>query len=153
MVTSHAMCVRSASSARFEVAQIVRAHAAQLQQQHIVSPEQQQVLRALSQCRTAALGGHLQVCQRCGHQQPRYNSCRNRHCPKCQSLAQYRWLKARVERILPVHHFHVVFTLPAELRPLVMANRRCLYDLLFKTAPQALLQLGLDSKRLERRSC
>ena len=136
------------SRPRFEVAQIVRAHGAQLQQQQGLSLEQQQVLRALSQCRTAALGGHLQVCRQCGHEQPRYNSCRNRHCPKCQALAQYRWLKARVARILPLHHFHVVFTLPAELRPLVMFNRRLLYGLLLSAAPHTLLTLGHDSKRL-----
>ena len=148
MPAKHAKCVRPCRGARFEVAQIVRAHSAQLQQQQGLSREQQQVWRALSHCRTAALGGHLQVCRQCGHERPRYNSCRNRHCPKCQALAQYRWLKARVARILPVHHFHVVFTLPAELRPLVMFNRRLLYGLLLSAAPHTLLTLGQDSKRL-----
>lgn len=89
-----------------------------------MSLEQRQVLAALAACRTVALGGHVQLCTGCGHRQPQYNSCRNRHCPKCQSLAQHRWLEERKLRILPVHHFHVVFTLPAELRPVVLRNRR-----------------------------
>jgi hypothetical protein len=75
-------------------------------------------LREIALCRTAALGGHLDRCTACGHERPSYNSCRNRHCPKCQSLAQHRWLEARRERLLPVHYFHVVFTLPSELRDL-----------------------------------
>ena len=148
MPVQHAKCARSWSGRRFEVAQIVRAHSAQLEQQQGLSLEQRQVLRAISHCRTAALGGHLQVCRQCGHEQPRYNSCRNRHCPKCQALAQYRWLNARVARILPVHHFHVVFTLPAELRPLVLFNRRLLYGLLLASAAHTLLTLGRDPKRL-----
>lgn len=102
----------------------------------------------MAACRTAALGGHLQQCNGCGHQQPQYNSCRNRHCPKCQALAQHRWLQSRSTRILPVHHFHVVFTLPAELRPLVLRNRRVLYALLFEVASMTLLELGADPKRL-----
>lgn len=106
------------------------------------------MLRAIMACRTAELGGHLQVCDDCGNQQPQYNSCRNRHCPKCQALAQFRWLQARKERILPVHHFHVVFTVPAELRALFLQNRRLLYGLLFDTAPQTLLSLATDPKRL-----
>lgn len=133
---------------RFEVATIARAHGAAVLERHGLGPEQRQALRAMTRCRTAALGGHLQVCDGCGHSRPSYNSCRNRHCPKCQSLAQHRWLKARQQRILPTHHFHVVFTLPAELRPLVMNNRRALYGLLFATAPACLLQLGLDPARL-----
>lgn len=136
------------TGARYEVAQIVRGHAARLQERHNVTAEHRAVLRAIAACRTAALGGHLQVCGHCGHQRPHYNSCRNRHCPKCQALAQYRWLQARVVRILPVHHFHVVFTLPAELRALFLHNRRRLYALLFEAAPGALLQLAMDPRRL-----
>lgn len=134
--------------ARYEVAQIARAHSQQLMEEHPVTSEQKAVLRAIIACRTAALGGHLQLCAQCGYQRPHYNSCRNRHCPKCQALAQRRWLQARTERILPVHHFHVVFTLPAELRALLLHNRSRLYALLFETAPQALLQLGADKKHL-----
>jgi hypothetical protein len=136
------------NGARYEVAQIVRAHAARLQERHCITAEHKAVLRAIAACRTVALGGHLQVCERCGHQRPHYNSCRNRHCPKCQALAQHRWLVARTARILPVHHFHVVFTVPAELRALFLLNRSRLYALLFEAASQALLQLGMDPKRL-----
>lgn len=131
----------------YELAQIVRDHAGQLRPESL-SAEQRQVLAAIAACRSAALGGHVQLCAGCGFRQPRYNSCRNRHCPKCQSLAQHRWLEARKERILPVHHFHVVFTLPAELRPVVLRNRRSLYALLFEAASQTLLELGSDPKRL-----
>ena len=131
---------------RYEVAQVVRACASTIADR--LSAEQKSVLRAIMACRTAELGGHVQICDDCGHQQPQYNSCRNRHCPKCQALAQYRWLQARKERILPVHHFHVVFTVPAELRALFLQNRRLLYALLFETAPQTLLALGADRKRL-----
>lgn len=147
MTHSPGACAKPGSTRpRYEVAQIARAHAASLTDR--LSAEQNAVLRAIMTCRTADLGGHVQICHDCGHQQPQYNSCRNRHCPKCQALAQYRWLQARKERILPVHHFHVVFTVPAELRPLFLRNRRLLYALLFETAPQSLLTLGVDRKRL-----
>lgn len=130
------------------MAQIVRAQAARLQDHRWVTAEHKSVLLAIATCRTAALGGHMQLCDGCGYQQPRYNSCRNRHCPKCQALSQHRWLLARMTRVLPVHHFHVVFTLPAELRALCLHNRSRLYALLFETAPQAMLQLGMDPRRL-----
>ncbi len=149
MIHSPGPCGAPGASERlpYEVAQIVRDHAGQLRPESL-SAEQRQVLAAIAACRTAALGGHVQLCAGCGHRQPQYNSCRNRHCPKCQALAQHRWLDAREKRILPVHHFHVVFTLPAELRPLVLGNRRLLYALLFETASQTLLALGADAKRL-----
>ncbi len=100
-------------------------------------------------CRTEVLGGHVDVCPDCGHKaRPSYNSCRNRHCPLCQSFDQARWLEAQKERILPVGYFHVVFTLPSELRPLAMRNRRLVYGLLFTAASQTLLELGRDPKRL-----
>jgi len=105
-------------------------------------------MRAIERCRTEALGGHLDVCLECGFERPAYNSCRNRHCPKCQSLAQARWIEQRLEHILPSHYFHVVFTLPSELRPLVRANRVRLFDLLFASASRTLLELGDDPKRL-----
>jgi hypothetical protein len=99
-------------------------------------------------CRTEALGGHLDLCPDCGFERPAYNSCRNRHCPKCQSLAQARWVAERFERILPTHYFHVVFTLPSQLRPLARANRAAIFDLLFACASRTLLELGLDKDRL-----
>lgn len=100
-------------------------------------------------CRTEALGGHVDVCPDCGHQStPSYNSCRDRHCPKCQALDQARWIEARKERVLPVPYFHVVFTLPGELKPLALRNRRLIYGLLFSAASRTLLDLGRDPDRL-----
>jgi hypothetical protein len=103
---------------RFEIADIVRAHRAELEHRHRLTPPQRRVLTAIELCRTAALGGHLEVYRHCGFERNTYNSCRNRHCPKCQALAQEKWIDARSERILPLGHFHVVFTLPSELRKL-----------------------------------
>jgi Transposase zinc-binding domain len=108
---------RSVRRPALELADIVRLHAEALRQRRVLTPEQHATLRAIERCRTAALGGHLDVCLRCGQEKlPSYNSCRNRHCPKCQALAQARWVEARSARLLPVPYFHVVFTLPAELR-------------------------------------
>lgn len=115
---------------------------------HALSPDQHAVLHAIARCRTAALGGHVDVCLACGQDAVAYNSCRNRHCPKCQALAQARWIAQRMERVLPTHAFHVVFTLPSELRGLVMANREKLFDLLFASAAEALLELGRDPRWL-----
>jgi hypothetical protein len=105
-------------------------------------------MRDIVACRTVALGGHLDVCDSCGYEQPSYNSCRNRHCPKCQSLAQAKWIEKRKERILPTHYFHVVVTLPAPLRPLALGNPRRVFDILFQAASKSLLELGRDKKRL-----
>jgi len=131
-----------------EVADIFRAHGAVYRQQRVLTPDQARVMRAIEACRTPALGGHLDVCERCGHEQPSYNSCRDRHCPKCQSLAQARWIDGRMERLLPVHYFHVVLTLPPSLRPVARRNQRAVYKLLFEAASEALLTLGGDEKRL-----
>ena len=133
---------------RLEVVDVVRSHGAAYRQQHALSPEQARTLRAIENCRTAALGGHTDVCNHCGHERPAYNSCRNRHCPKCQALAQAAWLEARKQRLLQTHYFHVVFTLPQELRPLAHNNRRLVFDLLFEAAAQTLLELAGDPKRL-----
>jgi len=103
---------------------------------------QRRVLSAIELCRTAALGGHVDVCCSCGHEHPAYNSCRNRHCPKCQALAQEKWISARSERLLPVKHFHVVFTLPSELRALARQHGRPIYDALIAAASATLLELG-----------
>jgi hypothetical protein len=131
-----------------ELADIVRLHGAALRRARALTPEQHRTLHAIERCRTAALGGHLDVCAQCGHQQIAYNSCRDRHCPKCQALAQARWVRARSERLLPVPYFHVVFTLPAELRAIAKLNRRFVFNLLFETASATLLELGLDPKRI-----
>jgi hypothetical protein len=105
-------------------------------------------MRAVERCRTAALGGHVDQCTACGHERPAYNSCRNRHCPKCQGLSQHKWLEARKRRILPTHHFHVVFTLPGQLRAIARQNPQLVYDLMFRAAADTLLELGRDEKRL-----
>jgi hypothetical protein len=133
---------------RLELGDIVRVHGAAFRQSHALTAEQDRALRAIALCRTAELGGHLDVCTRCGYERPSYNSCRNRHCPKCQGLSQARWLERRKARILPVHYFHVVFTLPAELRPLARRNPALVYDLLFNSAGATLLELGRDPARI-----
>lgn len=138
----------SATAPRVLVGDIARASGAALRENYALSPEQHAVLRAIERCRTAALGGHLHVCGSCGYTVPVYNSCRNRHCPSCQSLEQHRWLESRRARILPVPYFHVVFTLPAELRPIVLAQREKLFTLLMQAASQTLLTLARDDKRL-----
>jgi len=105
-------------------------------------------MRAIEICRTAALGGHLYECEVCGAQITLYNSCRNRHCPKCQSLDKERWLEKRNGELLPVPYFHVVFTVPHLLNSLVLANPKWFYDLLFASASQTLLEIAADPKRL-----
>lgn len=106
------------------------------------------VLRALKNCRTSALGGHLDRCSACGHQAVSYNSCRNRHCPKCQAQARQRWLEARQQELLGVPYFHVVFTLPQELNPLCERHPELLYDLLFRASADAMLEVAADPKHL-----
>jgi len=111
-------------------------------------PQHAAVLRAITRCRTADLGGHVHVCRDCGHVEVAYNSCGNRHCPTCQWRAQQRWIAARLERVLDTHYFHVVFTLPDSLHPLALANPTEIYGLLFKAASRTLIELGRDPKWL-----
>jgi hypothetical protein len=106
------------------------------------------VLPAIERCRTAALGGPLDECVRCGHRVISFNSCRNRHCPKCQANARERWLQARQGEVLPTRYVHVVFTLPHELAPLALQNKRVVYDLLFRTSAETLWQIARDPKHL-----
>ncbi len=106
------------------------------------------VLTAIERCRTAALGGHLDECVRCGHRVISFNSCRNRHCPKCQANARDRWLQARERELLPTRYVHVVFTLPHELAPLTLQNKKVVYDLLFKTSAETLLKMARDPRHL-----
>lgn len=113
-----------------------------------LSYQQLSVLRAIRRCRTAALGGHVDRCARCGHQAISYNSCRNRHCPKCQAQARQGWLAARERELLDVSYFHVVFTLPHELNALCRANAQTLYDLLFRASAAAMLEVAANPKRL-----
>ncbi len=103
---------------------------------------------AIENCRTAALGGHVDECDSCGHRRISYNSCRNRHCPKCQSLAKERWLEARKDELLPVSYFHGVLTIPSELNALSLINQKEIYDILFKSGTETLRELGGDPKHL-----
>jgi hypothetical protein len=133
-----------------EVADIIRAAGncfLEQQQSHLAWPHRK-VLDAIARCRTAALGGHRDQCVNCGHQAISFNSCRNRHCPKCQANARAKWLAARSAELLPVPYFHVVFTLPHELSALVLQNKRMLYDLLFRTSAATMLELARDPKHL-----
>jgi hypothetical protein len=106
------------------------------------------VLRAIERCRTAALGGHRDQCVRCGHQAISYNSCRNRHCPKCQTNAREKWLRARKQELLPVCYFHLVFSVPHSLVPLIWQNKKALFALLFEASAAALLEVAANPARL-----
>ena len=114
---------------------------------HLAWPHRK-VLDAMVRCRTTALGGHRDQCVRCGHQAISYNSCRNRHCNKCQGNARAKWLQARSAELLPVPYFHVVFTLPHELSALALGNKRLIYDLLYKASSEAMLDMARDPEHL-----
>ena len=131
-----------AGRARFDIGDIVRAHRAPLEAQHPLTPAQKRVLTDMGQCRTVALGGHVDRCPSCEYERPSYNSCRNRHCPKCQALAQEKWIAQRSERLLDVGHFHIVFTLPSQLRFLAKLAPCEMYNALFRAASDTLLELG-----------
>ena len=136
--------------ASLEVADIFRAAGPGYRAAHAghLNLVQLKVMTAIENCRTAALGGHVEACEDCGHWRIAYNSCRNRHCPKRQALAQARWIDRREAHILPVPHFHVVFTLPAVRRPLARLNRTRVFDALFAAVAATLQQLVRDPKRL-----
>ena len=134
--------------ARLELADIVRTHGEAYQRTHRLVPVQHRALRAIASCRTAALGGHRETCDHCGAVRVSYNSCRNRHCPKCQTLTQARWLAARKADLLPIPYFHVVFTLPHDLNALAQGNPRVIYALLFRAAADTLLTFGRDPRHL-----
>jgi hypothetical protein len=131
-----------------EVADIFRQHGPFYRESHKLPRDHLRVMHAVEICRTSALGGHRDQCDHCGHLIISYNSCRNRHCPKCQTLAKEKWIEARSEDLLPIEYFHVVFTIPAELNPLVSMNRRVMYDLLFRSVSETLTALASDPKHL-----
>ena len=146
----HGLCpsrVESPPRPLLEIAEIFREHGPRFRQTHALTAEQRKVMWAIENCRTAVLGGHLDVCNACGYAAPSFNSCRNRHCPKCQSLAQAKWMEQRAQRILPTHYFHVVFTLPQQLKPLARDNPKFMFNLLFRAASRTLLEFG--QSRLE----
>ena len=128
--------------ARFDIADIVRAHRAELESVQRLTRPQKRVLTDIAQCRTAALGGHIDHCDACGYEHPAYNSCRNRHCPKCQALVQEAWIDDRRQRMLDVRHFHVVFTLPSELRALAAFAPRIVFGALMQAAQRTLRALA-----------
>jgi len=128
--------------ARPELADVFRHYGERYQRTHRLSASQQKVMRAVSVCRTLELGGHLDRCESCGFERPAYNSCRNRHCPKCQSLAKAQWLEKQTSELLPVGYFHLVFTLPHELNRLVLAHKKIGLNLLFKAVSETLLEFG-----------
>jgi hypothetical protein len=133
-----------------EVADIIRRYADHYRRMRggTISIAEERVLRELAACRTSAMGGHLEVCDECGHERPAYNSCGNRHCPKCQGAARATWLEARVKELLPVTYFHVIFTVPQGVAPLALQNKEVVYDLLFHAAAQTLQQIAADPKHL-----
>ena len=133
-----------------EVADIVRAHSDEFRRAHAesLSAGQKRVLRNIELCRTAALGGHLEQCDRCGHERNAYNSCGDRHCPKCQSLARADWLEKRQGELLECEYFHVVFTLPEPLAALALQNKREMYGLLFRATAESLQSIAADPQHL-----
>ncbi|MDQ1285938.1 MAG: hypothetical protein QG663_1364 [Thermodesulfobacteriota bacterium] len=136
------------TSGGLEVADIFRQHGPAYIESHRLPRNHLRVMHAIEVCRTAALGGHKDKCDNCGHLEVSYNSCRNRHCPKCQTLRKEKWIADRNEDLLPIEYFHVVFTIPSELNLLVSMNQKILYDLLFRSASETLTELAIDPKHL-----
>jgi hypothetical protein len=133
-----------------EVADIFHRHGAAWRAEHAghLSLAQLKVMSAIETCRTAALGGHVEGCEACGFTRIAYNSCRNRHCPKCQGAAAREWLAAREADLLPVGYFHVVFTVPAEVADIAFHNKAVVYDLLFRAASQTMVTIAADPRHL-----
>jgi hypothetical protein len=135
---------------RLEVADVFRCYGADYRLQHgaSMSMAQRRVMTAIEVCRTAVLGGHLEQCDQCGHQRIAYNSCSDRHCPKCQSFARAQWLEDRQSELLDTQYFHVVFTVPEQIATIAYQNKRELYGILFRATAQTLLTIGADPKHL-----
>lgn len=131
-----------------ELGDVLRMHRESYCKDNVLSPEQHKVINAICNCRTSILGGHIEQCDNCDNTNISYNSCRNRHCPKCQSLKTAKWLEDRQKELLPVPYFHVVFTLPHELNTLVLYNKQELYSLLMQSVWKTIKTLGKDPKRL-----
>jgi hypothetical protein len=133
---------------RIEVADIIRRYGDAYRSAHPMPVNRLRVMRAIEVCRTKELGGHVDACEHCGTKIISYNSCRNRHCPKCQFLKKEQWIEAREKDLLPIVYFHVVFTIPHLLNPLLRYNQELLYNLLFRAVSETLRQLAKDPKRL-----
>ena len=132
----------------FELADIFRNHGAAYRRAHPLPLQQLRVMRAIEVCRTAALGGHVEKCGQCEYTRISYNSCRNRHCPKCQNTERAKWLESRTAELLPVEYFHLVFTLPEQVARIAFHNREALYGILFRSASETLLRIARDPKHL-----
>ncbi|HVH73074.1 MAG TPA: IS91 family transposase [Candidatus Dormibacteraeota bacterium] len=135
---------------RLEVADVFHRYGEAYRQQHAgsLSRDQLRVMRAIERCRTAALGGHIEQCDQCGYQRHAYNSCRDRHCPKCQSLARAQWIEDRQAELLDTEYFHVVFTVPEEIAAIGLQNKEVVYDILFRATSQTLRTIAADPKHL-----
>jgi hypothetical protein len=135
---------------RLDVADVFRQHGEEFLKQrgHTLSPQQRKALRDIGACRTAALGGHVEQCDHCARRVIAYNSCRNRHCPKCQAIARDEWLAERAKELLPVRYCHVVFTIPQQLAPLALQNQRVCYGLLFRAVSETLQEIAADARHL-----
>ena len=131
-----------------EVQDVFQQYGQAFRQNHKLPKNVRKAMSAIEHCRTSALGGHMDTCDECGYSRIYYNSCRNRHCPKCQTLAKERWIEARQEDLLNVRYFHVVFTIPDTLNSLVFQNQKSLYSILFKSVSETLLELAADKKYL-----
>ncbi len=133
-----------------EVADVFRQIGPAYRQEHAdaLSGGQLRVMRDIERCRTAALGGHVEQCDACGHRRVSFNSCRNRHCPKCQSLTRAQWLEDRQREVLPVEYFHVVFTVPQEIAAIAHQNKAVVYDILFRATAETLRTIAADPKHL-----
>lgn len=133
-----------------EVADIFRQTGPAYREQHAdsLSRGQRRVMTDIERCRTAALGGHLEQCDACGHQRIAFNSCRDRHCPKCQSLVRAQWLQDRQSELLPVEYFHVVFTMPQKIAAIAYQNKAVVYDILFRATAETLRTIAADPKHL-----
>ena len=131
-----------------ELADIFRQHGPSYRARHDLPLAHLKVMRAIESCRTEVLGGHLERCGHCAHQRIAYNSCRNRHCPKCQTMAKEKWLEQRKRELLPVEYFHVVFTVPPTIAEIALQNKRVLFQILFRTSAETLLTIAEDPKHL-----
>jgi hypothetical protein len=142
MLPASPKLVAGEKKARPELADIFRLYGERYRRTHPLPASHRKAMRAIEVCRTQELGGHLKKCDTCGFEHPAYNSCRNRHCPKCQSLAKAQWLEKQTAELLPVGYFHLVFTLPHELNRLILAHKKILLALLFKAVSETLLEFG-----------
>ena len=131
-----------------EIQDIFSEHADEYRSHHRLPLNLIKAIKSIETCRTSLLGGHVDECDSCGHLRISYNSCRNRHCPKCQTLTKERWLEARKKDLLPVGYFHVVFTIPENLNYLALTNQKEIYSILFKAASETLLELGKKTRNI-----